>query len=160
MLQVVGSISMACLFPSSWWGILYFLRAFLQVVTGKKKLVHHTYSDWSDARTQFKKHVNAISGIHSESMKNYSSSFFNEMAGKVVLANVQVVQKSEQLRKTKEFNCESLIFLKLLDEWVLLWGVAEMIQKLDSRLPMLGLVILLNLETLQYAKAIKIWKII
>ena len=82
------------------------------------------------------------------------------MAGKVVLANVQVVQKSEQLRKTKEFNCESLIFLKLLDEWVLLWGVAEMIQKLDSRLPMLGLVILLNLETLQYAKAIKIWKII
>ena len=64
--------------------------------------------------------MNAISGIHSESMKNYSSSFFNEMAGKVVLANVQVVQKSEQLRKTKEFNCESLIFLKLLDEWVLL----------------------------------------
>ena len=82
--------------------------------------MHHTYSDWCDARTQFKRHVNAISGTHSESMKNYSSSFLNEMAGKVVPVNVQVVQKSEQLRKTKEFNCESLIFLKLLDEWVLL----------------------------------------
>ena len=44
-----------------------------KVVTRKKKLVHLPYSDWSDAQAQFKRHVNAISGIHSESMENYSS---------------------------------------------------------------------------------------
>ena len=69
-----------------------------KVVTRKKKLVHLPYSDWSDAQAQFKRHVNAISGIHSESVKKYSS-FLNEMAGKVILANVQVVQTSEQTKK-------------------------------------------------------------
>ena len=53
-----------------------------KVVTRKKKLVHLPYSDWSDAQAQFKWHVNAVSGIHSEYMKNYSS-FLNEMAGNV-----------------------------------------------------------------------------
>ena len=64
-----------------------------KVVTRKKKLVHLPYSDWSDALAQFMWHVNAISGIHSESQKNYSS-FLNEMTGKVVPVNVQVVQTS------------------------------------------------------------------
>ena len=63
-----------------------------KVVTRKKKLVHLPYSDWSDAQAQFKWHVNAVSGIHSEYMKNYSS-FLNEMAGNV--------QTSEQ---TKNFT--------------------------------------------------------
>ena len=58
-----------------------------KVVTRKKKLVHLPYSDWSDAQAQFKWHVNAISGIHSESLKNYSR-FLNEMTGKVVPVNV------------------------------------------------------------------------
>ena len=63
-----------------------------KVVTRKKKLVHLPYSDWSDAQAQFKRQlvafsVNAISGIHSESMKNYSR-FLNEMTGKVVQVNV------------------------------------------------------------------------
>ena len=60
--------------------------------------MHLPYSDWSDAQAQFKQHVNAISGIHSESMKNYSR-FLNEMTGKVEPVNVQVVQKSEQTKK-------------------------------------------------------------
>ena len=64
-----------------------------KVVTRKKKLVHLPYSDWSDALTQFMWHANAISGIHSESQKNYSS-FLNEMTGKVVPVNVQVVLTS------------------------------------------------------------------
>ena len=68
------------------------------VVTRKKKLVHLLYSDWGDTQAQFKRHVNAISGIHSESVKKYSS-FLNEMAGKVLLANVQVIQTSEQTKK-------------------------------------------------------------
>ena len=42
--------------------------------------------------------MNAISGIHNESTKNYSS-FLNEMADKVVPVNVQVVQTSEQTKK-------------------------------------------------------------
>ena len=42
--------------------------------------------------------MNAISGMHCESMKNYSS-FLNEMAAKVVPVNVQVVQTSEQTKK-------------------------------------------------------------
>ena len=61
--------------------------------------MHLPYSDWSDAQAQFKRHVKAVSGIHSESMKNYSS-FLNEMAGKVIPVNVQVVQASEQTNKT------------------------------------------------------------
>ena len=61
--------------------------------------MHLLYSDWSDAQAQFKRHVNVVSGIHSESMKNYSS-FLNEMAGKVIPVNVQVVQASEQTNKT------------------------------------------------------------
>ena len=61
-----------------------------KVVTRKKKLVHLPYSDWSDAQAQFKRDVNAVSGIHSESIKNYSR-FLNEMASKVVPINVQVV---------------------------------------------------------------------
>ena len=60
--------------------------------------MHLPYSDWSDAQAQFKRHVNAISGIHSESVKKYSR-FLNEVAGKVILANVQVVQTSEQTKK-------------------------------------------------------------
>ena len=69
-----------------------------KVVTRRKKLVHLSYSGWSDAQIQFKWHGNKISGIHNESMKNYSS-FLNEMAGKVVPVNVQVVQTSEQTKK-------------------------------------------------------------
>ena len=69
-----------------------------KVVTRKKKLVHLSYSGWSDAQIRFKQHGNKISGIHSESMKNYSS-FLNEMAGKVVPVNVQIVQTSEQTKK-------------------------------------------------------------
>ena len=42
--------------------------------------------------------MNAISGVHSESMKNYSR-FLNEMTGKVLQVNVQVVQRSEQTKK-------------------------------------------------------------
>ena len=68
-----------------------------KVVTRKKKLVHLSYSGWSDTQIQFKRHGNKISGIHNESMKIYSS-FLNEMAGKVVPVNVQVVQTSEQTK--------------------------------------------------------------
>ena len=64
---------------------------FNKVVTRKKKIGASSYSDWSDAEAQFKQHEN---GIHSESMKNYSS-FLNEMTGKVVPVNVQVFQTSE-----------------------------------------------------------------
>ena len=42
--------------------------------------------------------MNAISGIHSESMEN-DSSFLNEMAVKVISVNVQVVQTNEQTKK-------------------------------------------------------------
>ena len=76
--------------------------------------MHLPYSDWGDAQAQFKRHVNAISGIHSESVKKYSS-FLNEMAGKVILANVQVVQVNKP-RRTTVFYCQSPTFLKLPGE--------------------------------------------
>ena len=82
-----------------------------KVVTRKKKLVHLSYSDWSDAQSQFKWHLNEISGIHSESMKNYSS-FLNEMAGKVVPVNVQVVQTSEQTKKNNRILLSIIDLLK------------------------------------------------
>ena len=80
-----------------------------KVVTRKKKLVHLPDSDWSDA--QFNWHVNAVSGIHNESMKNYSS-FLNEMAVKVVPVNVQVVQPSEQTKKNNRILLSITDFLK------------------------------------------------
>ena len=42
--------------------------------------------------------MNAISGIHSESMKN-DASFLNKMAVKVIPVNVQIVQTNEQSKK-------------------------------------------------------------
>ena len=42
--------------------------------------------------------MNAISGIHSESMKN-DANFLNEMAVKVIPVNVQIVQTNEQTKK-------------------------------------------------------------
>ena len=81
-----------------------------KVVTRKKKLVHLPYSGWSDAQAQFKRHVNAVNGIHSESIKNYSS-FLNEMTGKVVPVNVQVNQTSEP---TKKNNRILLLIIDLL----------------------------------------------
>ena len=52
--------------------------------------------------------MNSISGIHSESMKNYSS-FLNEMAGNVVPVNAQVVETSEQTKK------DSIILLSIME---------------------------------------------
>ena len=72
--------------------------------------MHLLYSDWSDTQAQFKQHVNAISGIHNDSMKNYSG-FFNEMVGKTVAVNVQVLQTSEQ---TKNNNIILLLIIALL----------------------------------------------
>ena len=93
LLQLVGSVSMAWIFPSHDGAYCLFWVLFCnKLVTRKKKLLHLPYSDWSDAQAWFKQHVNAVSGIHSESMKNYSS-FLNEMRHKVVPVNVQVVQK-------------------------------------------------------------------
>ena len=60
--------------------------------------MHLPYSDWSDVQTQFKQYANAVSGIHSGSLKNYSS-FLNEMAAKVAPFNVHVNQKSEKTKK-------------------------------------------------------------
>ena len=71
MLQLVASVSMACIF----------------------------------------RHVNAVSGIHGESMKNYSS-FLNEMADKVVPVNVQVVQTSEQTNKNNRILLSIIDLLK------------------------------------------------
>ena len=82
-----------------------------KVVTRKKKLVYLPYSDWSDPQAQFKRNVNAINGIHSESMKNCSS-FLNEMAGKVVPVNVQVVQASEQTKKNNRILLSIIDLLK------------------------------------------------
>ena len=83
-----------------------------KVVTRKKKiLVHLPYSDCSDAQAQFKRHVNTISGIHSESMKNYSSSL-NKMTGKVVPINVQVVQTSDQTKKNNRILLSIIDLLK------------------------------------------------
>ena len=82
-------------------------------------MIHLPYSDWSDAQAQFKHHVNAISGIHSESMENYSS-FLNEMTGKVVPVNVQVVQTSEQTNKNNRILLSIIDLLKLLGEWAFL----------------------------------------
>ena len=73
--------------------------------------MHLSYSDWSDAQAQFKWHLNEISGIHSESMKNYSS-FLNEMTGKVVPVNVQVVQTSEQIKKNNRILLSIIDLLK------------------------------------------------
>ena len=73
--------------------------------------MHLPYSDWSDAQAQFKRHVNAISGIHSESMKHYSS-FLNEMTGKVVPVNVKVVQTSEQTKKSNRILLSIIDLLK------------------------------------------------
>ena len=70
---------------------------------------------FSDAQAQFKQHMNAISGIHSEAMKNYSS-FLNEMAGKVGSVNAQVVPTKEQTKKNNIILLQSLTFLKLLGE--------------------------------------------
>ena len=77
----------------------------------RKNLVHLAYSDWSHAQAQFKWHVYAISGIHSKSMKNYSS-FLNEMTGKVVPVNVQVVQTSEQTKKNNRILLSIIDLLK------------------------------------------------
>ena len=71
MLQLVGSVSMACIF----------------------------------------RHVNAVSGIHGESMKNYSS-FLNEMAGKIVQVNVQIVQTREQTKKNNKILLSIIDLLK------------------------------------------------
>ena len=57
----------------------------------KKEKVNNPY-------VQFGRHVNAINGVYSESMKNYLS-FFNEMAGNVEPVNGQVVQTSEKTKK-------------------------------------------------------------
>ena len=116
-----------------------------KVVTRKKKLVHLPYSDWSDAQAQFKRHVNAISGIHSESMENYSS-FWTKWQLRWYQSMFSLFKQVNKPRRATEFYCQSLTFLKLLGKWTFLWGVMEMIpniiQKLESRLPMLGLVIL------------------
>ena len=116
-----------------------------KVVTRKKKLVHLPYSDWSDAQAQFKRHVNAISGIHSESMENYSS-FWTKWQLRWCQSMLSLFKQVNKPRRATEFYCQSLTFLKLLGKWTFLWGVMEMIpniiQKLESRLPMLGLVIL------------------
>ena len=82
-----------------------------KVVTRKKKLVHLPYSDWTDAQAQFKWHVNAISRIHSESMKNYSR-FLNGMTGKVVPVNVQVVQTSEKIKENNRILLPTIDLLK------------------------------------------------
>ena len=65
-------------------------------------------------------------------------------------------------KRTTEFYCQSLTFLKQLDEWAFLWGVTEMIsniiQKLESWLPMLWLVLFfefLNLAVCQGNKDAK-----
>ena len=110
---LVGSISMACLFLNLWWDISYFLYAFLQqsCYQRDKTLVYLPYSDWSDAQNQFNRHVNAISGIHSESMKKFSS-FLNEMTGKVVPVNVQVVLINEQAKKDNRILLRSIDLLK------------------------------------------------
>ena len=71
-------------------------------------MVHLPYSDWNDAQAQFKRHVNVTSGIHSKSMKN-NSSFLNEIAGKLVPVNVQLIQASEQTKKT------NIILLSITD---------------------------------------------
>ena len=73
--------------------------------------MHLPYSDCSDAQAQFKRHVNTISGIHSESMKNYSSSL-NKMTGKVVPVNVQVVQTSDQTKKNNRILLSIIDLLK------------------------------------------------
>ena len=52
--------------------------------------------------------MNAVSDIHNESMKNYSS-FLNGMAGKVVPVNVQVVQTSELTTKN------NVVLLSIID---------------------------------------------
>ena len=62
-------------------------------------------------RLSFKWHVNAVSHIHSESMKNYSS-FLNEMTGNVVTVNVQVVQESEQTKKINRILLSIIDHLK------------------------------------------------
>ena len=90
---------------------LFYVLFCNKVVTRKKKLVHLPYTDWSDAQAQFKQHVNAVSGIHSKSMKNYSS-FLNEMAGKVVPVNVQVFQTSEQTKKNNRILLSIIDLLK------------------------------------------------
>ena len=73
--------------------------------------MHLSYSDWSDAQAQFKWHLNEISGIHSESMKNYSS-FLNEMTGKVVPVNAEIVQTSEQTKKNNRILMSIIDLLK------------------------------------------------
>ena len=55
--------------------------------------------------------MNAISGIHSESMKKFSS-FLNEMTGKVVPVNVQVVLINEQAKKDNRILLRSIDLLK------------------------------------------------
>ena len=126
-------------------------------------MVHLPYSDWNDTQAQFKPHVNVISGIHSESMKN-NSSFLNEIAGKLVPVNVQLVQASEQTKKTNIILLSITDVLKTAGQMgIPLRGHRDDSQyhaKLESPLPILGLVILFNVLSLQYIKAKKIWKII
>ena len=55
--------------------------------------------------------MNTNSGIHSESIEEYSS-FLNEMSGKVVAVNVQVVQTSEQTKKNNRILLSIIDLLK------------------------------------------------
>ena len=58
-----------------------------------------------------------VSSIHSESIKIFPS-ILNEMAGRWYLSMFKLFKEVNKPRKTTEFYCQSLTFLKLLGEWV------------------------------------------
>lgn len=70
--------------------IVFFVCFSAKKLLPKKKLAHLPYFYQTDAQAQFTQRLNATSCIHIESMKNYLK-FLNEMAGKVVSVNVQLV---------------------------------------------------------------------
>ena len=82
-----------------------------KVVTRKKELLNLLYSYWNQAQALLKQHVNVISDIHSESMKNYSN-ILNEMAGRVIPVNIQVLQTSKQTKKNNRILLSIINLLK------------------------------------------------
>ena len=93
------------------------------VVTRKKKLVHLSYSDRSDIQTQFKRHVNAAIGIHSESMKIIQI-FLMKWQLMWHRSMLKLFKKVKKPRKQQNFAVCLTFF----------WGVTDMTPNIIQRL--------------------------